>query len=154
MFAQEAIYRCGHEYTNAPRDVSRCARLPGQSVTVIPGVRPHAESPRVVPSQPVSQPVPQPSARSGLTQELVRLQKQLQAWEREVEMLLSQPGTAEYGAAPQNQDRVAVLHGAIERAERDIDTLERELARATQGATPAAPKGVPPAAAAARLTPP
>jgi hypothetical protein len=148
--AQEAIYRCGHEYTNAPRDVSRCERLPAQSVTVIPGVRPHAVMPQGEPPRLVrSQPAPQPSARTVLAQELARLQKQHQAWAREVEMLLSQTGTAEYGAAPQNQDGVAVLQGAMARAERDISALERELARTPHVATPAAPKGAPPAESAA-----
>jgi hypothetical protein len=37
--AQEVIYRCGQEYTNAPKDLSRCERLSEQAVTVITGLR-------------------------------------------------------------------------------------------------------------------
>jgi hypothetical protein len=126
--AQEVIYRCGQEYTNAPKDLSRCERLPEQSVTLISGLRPQGVMPKVA--------VPQPSARTVLAQELARLEKQHQAWAQEIEMLLSQTGTAEYGAAPKNQDRVAALHLAMERAEREMETLQRESARGPQAALP------------------
>ncbi|MEY4027378.1 MAG: hypothetical protein RLZZ329_1098, partial [Pseudomonadota bacterium] len=33
--AQAVIYRCGTEYTNAPRDMTQCERLTEQAVTVI-----------------------------------------------------------------------------------------------------------------------
>lgn len=126
--AQDAIYRCGHEYTNAPRDPSRCERLPEQSVTVISGLRPQSATPKAV--------VIQPNPRTVLAQELARLEKQHQAWAHEAEQLLSQTGTAEYGAAPKNQDRVAALYAAMERAEREMETLERESARGPQAALP------------------
>ena len=128
--AQEVIYRCGQEYTNAPKDLSRCERLPEQSVTLISGLRPQGVMPKAA--------VPQPSARTVLAQELARLEKQHQAWAQEIEMLLSQTGTAEYGAAPKNQDRVAALHLAMERAEREMETLQRESARGPQAALPGA----------------
>ena len=138
--AQEAIYRCGHEYTNIPRDVSRCERLTEQSVTVISGVRPRGVIPPAVPAQV---PVP-PHARTVLAQELARLEKQHQAWEQEVVMLLSQTGTAEYGAAPKNQDRVAALQLAMARVEREIEALHRERDRSPQTALQAdSPVGKP-----------
>jgi hypothetical protein len=49
-WAQEAIYRCGHEYTNAPRDVRQCERMAPQAVTVITGTRP--SPPRAAASVP------------------------------------------------------------------------------------------------------
>ena len=130
--AQEAIYRCGQEYTNAPKDLSLCERLPQQSVTLISGLRPQGMSPNTTPKAAA----PQPSPRTVLAQELARLEKQHQAWAQEVEMLMSQTGTAEYGAAPKNQDRVAALHLSMDRAEREMETLQRELARGPQAALP------------------
>ncbi len=130
--AQEAIYRCGQEYTNAPKDLSLCERLPQQSVTLISGLRPQGTTPNTTPKAAA----PQPSPRTVLAQELARLEKQHQAWAQEVEMLMSQTGTAEYGAAPKNQDRVAALHLAMERAEREMETLQREAARGPQAALP------------------
>ncbi|PIT78001.1 hypothetical protein [Limnohabitans sp. G3-2] len=130
--AQEAIYRCGQEYTNAPKDLSRCERLPQQSVTRISGLRPQGTAPHAVPKAAA----PQPSPRTVLAQELARLEKQHQAWAQEVELLMSQTGTAEYGAAPQNQDRVAALHLSMERAEREMEALQRESARGPQAALP------------------
>lgn len=128
--AQEVIYRCGHEYTNVPKNLSLCERLPQQSVTLISGLRPQGAMPKAA--------VLQPGPRTVLTQELARLEKQHQAWALEVEMLMSQTGTAEYGAAPKNQDRVAALHSAMERAEREMETLQRESARGPQAALPGA----------------
>jgi len=128
--AQEAIYRCGQEYTNVPKDRRGCQPLPEQSVTVITGVRPQGVTPKAVVQ-------PAPSARTVLAQELARLEKQHQAWAQEIEMLMSQTGTAEYGAAPQNQDRVAALHLAMERAEREIQALQRESSLGPQVAVPA-----------------
>jgi hypothetical protein len=80
----------------------------------------------------------QPNPRTVLAQELARLEKQHQAWAHEAEQLLSQTGTAEYGAAPKNQDRVAALYAAMERAEREMETLQRESARGPQAALPGA----------------
>lgn len=130
--AQEAIYRCGQEYTNAPKDLSLCERLPQQSVTLISGLRPQGTTLNTTPKAAA----PQPSPRTVLAQELARLEKQHQAWAQEVEMLMSQTGTAEYGAAPKNQDRVAALHLAMDRAEREMETLQREAARGPQAALP------------------
>lgn len=134
--AQEAIYRCGQEYTNVPQDASQCERLAPQSVTEISGVRPPARATQVA--------VQKPAARTLLAQALARLEKQHQAWAQEVERLMSQTGTAEYGAAPQNQDRVAALHQAMARAERDMAALQRESARDAQSAlTAVLPLGKP-----------
>ena len=37
--AQQAVYRCGQQYTNIPQDTGRCERLAPQAVTVIEGTR-------------------------------------------------------------------------------------------------------------------
>lgn len=139
VFAQEAIYRCGNEYTNAPIDPSRCERLPEQSVTVISGVRPQAVVSKPAPQAVMPPPAPTAlSPRTVLAQDLARLEKQHQAWAQEVVMLMSQTGTAEYGAAPKNQDRVAALQVAMERAEREIEVLQRQRDHAPKLVTPIA----------------
>jgi hypothetical protein len=38
--AQQTVYRCGHEYTNAPREPGLCEPLSSQVITVINGTRP------------------------------------------------------------------------------------------------------------------
>jgi hypothetical protein len=95
---------------------------------VISGLRPQSATPKAA--------LIQPNPRTVLAQELARLEKQHQAWAHEAEQLLSQTGTAEYGAAPKNQDRVAALYAAMERAEREMETLQREAARVPQAALP------------------
>ena len=70
--AQEPIYRCGQEYTNAPRDASRCERLAAQSVTVIPGLKPARGS---APAAPVSGAVFAPASPDDAPQK----QRDLQA---------------------------------------------------------------------------
>ena len=143
--AQEAIYRCGQEYTNAPRDPSRCERMNEQSVTVIAGVRPRGVvPPAAVSPVPPSQVLVQPNPRTVLAQELARLEKQHQAWEQEVVLLMAQTGTAEYGAAPKNQNRVAALQLDMARTEREIEALQREWDRVSKTPVQAAsPVGKP-----------
>jgi len=137
--AQEAIYRCGQEYTNVPSDPSHCERLPEQSVTVISGVRPQPVVPKLAPQAVMTpQALTAVSPRTVLAQDLARLEKQHQAWAQEVVMLLSQTGTAEYGAAPKNQDRVAALQVAMERAEREIEALQRQRDHGPKPVTPLA----------------
>jgi predicted nucleic acid-binding Zn-ribbon protein len=74
----------------------------------------------------------QPNPRNVLTQELARLEKQYQALEQEIVLLLSQTGTAEYGAAPKNQNRVAALQLDMARTEREIEALQREWDRVSK----------------------
>jgi len=147
--AQDTIYRCGREYTNTPNDPVRCERLADQAVTVISGVRPAAPEPSVrlpvasgglvsngprtppeVSRTPPEQQVERDQlARSVLAQELVRarqLQASLLGEYRQGDPVRS---AAEVQSPPKYQERVASLKAAIERTERDIDSLQRELAR-------------------------
>ncbi len=137
--AQEPIYRCGQEYTNTPRDVSRCERLSAQSVTVIPGPKP-ARGPApaaplfgaaALPVSPDDAPQRQrdQQARTIVAAELDK------ARHRHAELLEeyrqgAPAKTATEEAHPRKyQERVVQLKAAIERQERDIDSLQRELAR-------------------------
>jgi hypothetical protein len=151
--AQEVIYRCGQEYTNAPRDISQCERLSEQAVTVIPGLRPQparqaagSEAPVLAPvvapapdesrvkSEPAQTATVQQSerdvqARTILAQELERMQKQHQALLQEYQKGEPAKLLAEASAPQKYKERVAAIKAAIERTERDIDSVQRELAR-------------------------
>jgi hypothetical protein len=144
--AQEVIYRCGQEYTNAPKDPSRCERLSEQAVTVITGVRTQqlvpavalpagqtpdeartkAEPPRTVSERQSERDV---QARTILAQELERVQKQHQALLLSFNQSAPIKSAGEQSSPRQYQEREATLKAAIDRAERDIDSLQRELAR-------------------------
>jgi hypothetical protein len=143
--AQEVIYRCGQEYTNAPKDLSRCERLSEQAVTVITGLRtqpaPVAATPadpmpdeartKAEPSRTVSdrQSERDVQARTILAQELERVQKQHQGLLLTYNQGAPLKSVGEQSSPRQYQERVATLKAAIDRAERDIDSLQRELAR-------------------------
>ncbi len=133
--AQAVIYRCGHEYTNAPSNLQQCERLTEQAVTVIPGLRPSSARASVMadvpaldeqrtktePTRPVTalQSERDMQARTILDQELQRVRRQHQGWVQEYKQ----------GAPHSDQGRVTALKADIDRAERDIDSLQRELAR-------------------------
>jgi hypothetical protein len=144
--AQEVIYRCGQEYTNAPKDPSRCERLSEQAVTVISGLRTQqlvpavalpagqtpdetrtkAEPPRTVSERQIERDV---QARTILAQELERVQKQHQNLLLTYNQSAPIKSAGEQSSPRQYQEREATLKAAIDRAERDIDSLQRELAR-------------------------
>lgn len=143
--AQEAIYRCGNEYTNAPRDKAVCEKLAEQAVTVIPGLRvqtprqavassgPGAQAQRM-PIEPSAADPVQPSereaqARTILAQELERVEKQHQTWSQAYQQAKLSKSSGDAQANPNSPDRMAELKAAIERAERDKESLQRELAR-------------------------
>lgn len=137
--AQEPIYRCGQEYTNAPKDFSRCERLSSQSVTVISGTRASGAAASVptplvptnasVTSGDASQRQRDQQARAIVLAELDKTRQRHAELVQEYRQ--GAPAkTANEETSPQKyQERVASLKAAIERHERDIDSLQRELAR-------------------------
>lgn len=141
---QAVIDRCGTDYTNAPRDMTQCERLTEQAVTVISGLRPSsartsvmADAPGVdelrtktEPARPVTalQGERDVQARTILDQELQRVQKQHQGLVQEYKQGAPIKWASEQAAPHKYQDRVTALKAAIDRAERDIDSLQRELA--------------------------
>jgi hypothetical protein len=127
--AQPAVYRCGQEYTNAPADAQRCERLALPSVTVIPGTKAQAPLPQAEASAtvtPGADAAPQKQrdemARRIVLAELDKARAQhaqlLQAWRQ-------------LPAANPPQPQAQALQASIERVARDIDSLQRELARKT-----------------------
>jgi hypothetical protein len=149
VMAQEQIYRCGQEYTNAPKDTSRCERLSPQSVTVIPGLKPaRSAEPAVLPSSPSVTPsapstlaavpalvadAPQrqrdQQARTIVVTELERTRQRHAELVQEYKQGAPTKTEAEVSSPHKYPERVASLKAAIERHERDIDSLQRELAR-------------------------
>ena len=147
--AQDVIYRCGQEYTNAPHSVTACERLSTQSITVVPGTRPAgslpAPSPKALPdavasgadrtkTEPMRAGTPlqterDAQARTIVAQELEKARQQLAQMLQEY----NQGEPVKWAAEARNHqkylDRVEALKASIERTERDIDSLQRELAR-------------------------
>lgn len=147
--AQDAIYRCGQEYTNAPHSMSACERLSTQAITVVPGTRPAGalppSSPKAVPDaltpgadRALAEPVRAVTAlqterdvqaRTIVAQELDKARQQLAQMLQEY----NQGEPVKWAAESRNHqkylDRVAALKASIERTERDIDSLQKELAR-------------------------
>ena len=152
VLAQEQVYRCGQEYTNAPKDASRCERLSPQSVTVIPGLKParvEAPAPSAQPAAPSTgtpaAAAPAPSgapwsldapqrqrdqqARTIVATELERTRQRHAELVQEYRQGAPAKTEAEVSNPQKYQERVAQLKAAIERHERDMDSLQRELAR-------------------------
>lgn len=157
--AQQAVYRCGQEYTNAPREPALCEPLAPQAITVIGGTRPApssaaapAASPkRSTPAEPgataptwagqprtptvpartpdVQQSERDAQARTILTQELDKARAQLAQLVQSYNQGEPEKWAAETRNHQKYLDRVAGMLAAIERTERDIDSLQRELAR-------------------------
>ena len=161
--AQQAVYRCGQEYTNAPREPALCEPLAPQAITVINGTRPvpHPQPAAAVPTRSApAEPVPtapvatasamagqprtpavptrlpdvQQSERDGqartiLMQELDKARAQLAQLVHSYNQGEPEKWAAETRNHQKYLDRVAEMKAAIERTERDIDSLQRELSR-------------------------
>lgn len=162
--AQQAVYRCGQEYTNAPREPALCEPLAPQAITVINGTRPapqphpHAQAstaaavptrtaaaepvatapgaagqPRT-PAVPTRLPDVQQTERDGqartiLMQELDKARAQRAQLVHSYNQGEPEKWAAETRNHQKYLDRVAEMKAAIERTERDIDSLQRELSR-------------------------
>ena len=154
-WAQEAIYRCGHEYTNAPRDIQQCERMAPQAVTVITGTRP--SPPRTAtpaPSASVAETRASPEAprsaqpqqaerdlhaRTIVVQELDKARQQLTVLVQEYNDGEPVKWASESRHHQRYLDRVSALKASIERTQRDIESLQRELDRRPVVASTRAP---------------
>lgn len=150
--AQQAVFRCGQEYTNAPADASRCERLQPQAVTVIPGTR--VQTPAAVrdATLPAQAPLAPPMASTTASELASRPREQMalsildaeleQARQRHASLMQAYhrgepPRTPDEVHDPQKyQDRVQRLKVALERAQRDIESLQRERMRRPVVPTP------------------
>jgi hypothetical protein len=148
--AQQAVYRCGQEYTNAPREPGLCEALAPQAITVISGTRPAASpaasavvSTRSTPAEPaaavassgqprtpdVQQSERDAQARTIVMQELDKARAQLAQLVQSYNQGEPEKWATETRNHQKYLDRVAETKAAIERTERDIDSLQRELTR-------------------------
>ena len=126
--AQQPVFRCGQEYTNAPMDASRCERLTGQAVTVIPGTRVQAtapaasgstantSTPAVTKVDAAGQRQRDDMARAIVSAELDKARQR-------------HAGLQQDYRKAQGKSDDAQLKAAVDRAQRDIDSLQRELDR-------------------------
>ncbi|MFM7026637.1 MAG: hypothetical protein ACKOWC_11365 [Limnohabitans sp.] len=132
VVAQQPIYRCGQLYTNVPADPARCQPVTSHAVTVISGTRvqtyggtPAARStaaPQMKAEAKVEtggQRQRDDMARAIVVAELDKVRQRHQSLE------------LEYRQAPaeDNGSRRAQLKAAVERSQRDIESLQRELER-------------------------
>ncbi len=143
-FAQEAIYRCGNEYTNTVPEAQKanCKLVQGGNVTVVQGFRPP------VPAAATAQPVkvaaaPQSTSRVDASEQKSRdsdarliLESELKKAESRQTDLLREYNNGEpekRGGEAQNYqkyvERVAELKASLARNESDIAGIRRELGR-------------------------
>lgn len=147
--SSSVIYRCGQEYTNAPRSAAQCEPVSMQAITVIPGTHAsalsavsrksnqpdgndsQAERTKKEPLRPVpsAQNERDVQARAIVVQELDKARQQLQQLVQEYNEGEPVKWASESHNHQKYLDRVAALKAAMARTERDIDSLQRELAR-------------------------
>lgn len=145
--AQDRIYRCGNEYTNdAEVAKSRgCKPMDGGNITIIQGTAPrNAESKPAAPRPTSSTPGTRSSServdsneqRARDSDARVILESEL----RKAQERLDQANKAYANGAPEKEgiefrnhqrylDRVAELKANVGRAESDVASIQRELAR-------------------------
>ncbi len=132
--AQQAVYRCGQQYTNLPQDAGRCERLAPQAVTVIEGTRVQgrgavsAPLPAAVPQgtatarvEPAGQKQRDDMARTIVSAELGQARQRFAELQQQHQKAQTMPSP--------DAARVVQLGAALDRAQRDIDSLQRELDR-------------------------
>ena len=152
----ESIYRCGQEYTNAPQGKRGCVRLVPQAVTVIEGTHLNAaspsrrtlviEGPALVPPVRTKVEADRPDApiqrerdtqaRTIVTQELEKARQQQAQLMQAYKQSETDKSQTDVRAQAQWQERQATLKAALDRNQRDIDSLQRELARRPMAANP------------------
>jgi len=142
--AQEAIYRCGHEYTNAPQGKPACVRMAvSPAVTVIEGTRINGAAPAarttsedgtaLVPAvRTKTDDVPSVQRERDVQARAILMQELEQARRQQVQL----QQTLKDPQATQAPEKVVAVKAAMERNQRDIDSLQRELTRRPMAANP------------------
>lgn len=137
-FAQERIYRCGNEYTNAAAAAQKgnCKLISGGNVTVVPSQRPAAQPARTASAATSGARVDAPEQRARDADARLILESELKKAEARRTELLTEYNNGEpekLGPETRNHqkylDRVAALKASIERVESDIAGIQRELTR-------------------------
>lgn len=137
-WAQDRIYRCGNEYTNTVSEAQakNCKLISGGNVTVVQAQRPSGGGTRVAAATQPSQRVDAGEQRAKDSDSRLILESELKRAEALQVELLKEYNNGEpekQGAETRNNqkylDRVADLKAKINRNERDIDGIRRELSR-------------------------
>ena len=156
--AQTTIYRCGNSYTNdrAEAAAKNCKSVDGGNVTIVQGTKPNAaagngtnvaSAPRVAARTSGErvgagdQKARDNEARSILEAEL----KKAEARQAELQKDYNNGEPEMLGPEHRNHqkylDRVADMKAALERNQRDIEGLQRELARTPAASTASSGSG-------------
>jgi hypothetical protein len=149
--AQHAVYKCGQEITNQPTDPQRCERLSLSQPTQIEGTRVQQMAPAqstrtnngsadILPTARSQDAMPQPSLSPDLNNRKVQARTILEdEWQKlsakyaELVQANNQarPGSLPGGATQSADDLVRAneLKVQLQRVERDMQALQRELSR-------------------------
>ena len=141
--AQDRIYRCGNEYTNAvpsgPK-ASDCKLLEGGNVTVVQGTRPAASAGARTPASaaqrvdPTEQKSRDSDARLILEAELKKAQERQLELQKEYNNGEPALRADETRTSAKYQTRVSELKASLLRNESDVAGIRRELGRVAPGA--------------------
>ena len=140
--AQDRIYRCGNEYTNAVPSGPKagdCKLLEGANVTVVQGTRPAASTALRAPASaaqrvdPSEQKVRDSDARQILETELKKAQERQLELQKEYSNGEPALRADETRTAAKYLARVSELKASLLRNESDIAGIRRELARLAPG---------------------
>ena len=144
-FAQDTIYRCGNEYTNDVSDAKAkgCKVVIGGNVTVIQAPKPAATANRVNPGinvgvqrvESFEQRQRDADAKAILDAELRKGEQRLEQLRREYNDGQPEKMGSETKNYQKYLDRVSDLRNQVTRAENDVASVKRELARLS-GKTP------------------
>jgi hypothetical protein len=145
--AQGKIFRCGNTYTNdeAQAKAMGCKTMEGGNVTVVQGTRVNGGAPAsavrpvVAPGSKVDS--GEQKARDGEARAILEAEmKKAEARRAELAKEYNNGEPEKLGPETKNHqkylDRVAELKDAIERNERDIEGLRREISRSSSGPGP------------------
>ncbi|MCZ2406829.1 MAG: hypothetical protein LC097_08850 [Burkholderiales bacterium] len=143
VLAQNAIYRCGNEYTNNANQARErgCKLVEGSNVTVVEGTRPAAGGASAGAPAKASSPAGAPKvsandqrardadARAILETELRKAQARRDELVKEYNNGAPERSALELRNVQKYQERIAELKASIARSESDIEGIQRELSR-------------------------
>lgn len=141
--AQQAIYRCGNEYTNVVSDPGArgCTLIEGVNITVVPGTRVPPPAAKAGNDSAAAAPLPRQRVEAGdqkardadarliLTAELRKAEARQAELLREYNNGEPERRSDETRNYQKYLDRVAELKASLARTESDIASIRRELAR-------------------------
>jgi len=149
-WAQQAIYRCGNEYTNVVADPGArgCKLIESANITVVPAARAQPPAAKASNDSAAAAPLPRPRVDAGdqkardadarliLTAELRKAEARQAELLREYNNGEPERRSDETRNYQKYLDRVAELKASLARTESDIASIRRELARQPAASAP------------------